>query len=69
MVRLTGTGQRPYDNQATRGQPVEAGAYQVPKSALDAVADDGVTDRLAYDETRTHRRDLSLRSVRVLCAA
>ncbi len=69
MTGLAGTWQRPYDNQATRGQPVEALTYQMPKTALDTVPYDGVADGFAYDETRTRRGKLSPRTVRVLCAA
>ncbi|KUJ67976.1 hypothetical protein ACZ90_23745 [Streptomyces albus subsp. albus] len=69
VARLARAGQRPYDHQATRGQPVEAVAYQMAQPPLDQIADHRTTDRLAHDETRTHRESTLPRCVRVRYSA
>ncbi|BCK69959.1 hypothetical protein Srufu_039120 [Streptomyces libani subsp. rufus] len=55
MIRVTRTGQGPYDNQATGGQPVQPIAHEMTESALDLAAHDSDTHCLAHDETRTCR--------------
>lgn len=65
MGRLTRTGQRSYDNQATGGKYGQAFADKMAKLALHARPDDRAPDRFAHDETRTHREGTPPRCVRV----
>lgn len=65
MIGVTRSGQRPYDNQATGGQLGQSVAYEMTKSALHLVTDDGAAHGLAYDETRTRRGGALPRRVRV----
>lgn len=65
MGRITRTGQRSYDNQATGGKYGQAFADKMPKLALHPRPDDGTTDGFAHDETRTYREGTPPRRVRV----
>ncbi|KOG28094.1 hypothetical protein ADK34_14505 [Streptomyces viridochromogenes] len=69
MVGVAGSGQRPYDHQATGGQLGEPIANEVTKTTLHLVAYDGDAHGLAHDETRTRRGSALPRRVRVRCTA
>ncbi|KQX49475.1 hypothetical protein ASE09_21705 [Streptomyces sp. Root66D1] len=69
MVGVTGSGQRPYDHQATGGQLGEAVAHEMAQATLHLVAYDRDTHGFAHDETRTRRGSALPRRVRVRCTA
>lgn len=65
MVRVTRSGQRSYDYQATGGQLGDSVPHQMAKPALHLVADDRSAHGLAHDETRTRRGSALPRRMRV----
>ncbi|GGY49214.1 hypothetical protein GCM10010299_64380 [Streptomyces tanashiensis] len=69
MIGVAGSGQRPYDHQATGGQLGEAVADEMAQASLDLVAYDRTAHGLAHDETRTRRGSALPRRVRVRCTA
>ncbi|APE22717.1 hypothetical protein SVEN_3657 [Streptomyces venezuelae ATCC 10712] len=69
MVGVAGSGQRPYDHQATGGQLGEPVADEVAQTTLHLVAYDRTAHGLAHDETRTRRGSALPRRVRVRCTA
>ncbi|ALO09669.1 hypothetical protein AQF52_4075 [Streptomyces venezuelae] len=69
MVGVTGSGQRPYDHQATGGQLDESVSEEMAQATLHLVAYDRSAYGLAHDETRTRRGSALPRRVRVRCTA
>jgi hypothetical protein len=65
MGSVTRTGQCSYDNQATGGQCGQSFAHKMTKLPLDTRPYHRTADGLADDETRTRRRSVLPRRVRV----